>query len=71
MKTVTCRQLGGMCDEEINANSYDEMISKGMAHVKDKHPEMAENIQKMAQDDPLMVDWVKKSHETWDNAPEM
>src|SRR5436853_75000 len=41
MKTMTCRAMGGMCDEPISAETSDEMMSKGMAHLDAAHPEMA------------------------------
>lgn len=28
MKTMTCRQLGGACDKEFHANTFEEMAGK-------------------------------------------
>jgi predicted small metal-binding protein len=70
MKTLTCRQLGGMCDTAISANTSNEMMSAGMKHVEEAHPQMAADIKAMPQDDPKMVDWSKKFMETWEAAPE-
>lgn len=41
MKTLICRDMGGMCDAPITANTSDEMIGKGMVHLEEAHPEMA------------------------------
>ena len=32
MKTMTCRQLGGGCDKEFRAESFDEMGELAKAH---------------------------------------
>jgi len=70
MKTMTCAQMGGMCDAAITANTKDEMMSKGMAHLEEAHPEMAADVKKMPKDDPLMVEWQSKFDKDWDAAPE-
>lgn len=35
MKTMTCRQLGGPCDLELQAQSADEVIKAQDQHLKD------------------------------------
>lgn len=62
--------MGGMCDEAITADSHDEMIAKGMEHLKIAHPEMAVDIEKMPKDDPLMVKWAEDFKKTWENTPD-
>ena len=32
MKTMTCKQLGGACDVEFHANSFDEMADMSKKH---------------------------------------
>jgi len=32
MKTMTCRQLGGACDETFSANTFEEMAELSKAH---------------------------------------
>ena len=32
MKTMTCNQLGGACDEEFHANTFDEMAELSKKH---------------------------------------
>lgn len=70
MKTLTCAQMGGMCEEKIQGETQDEMLGKGMQHVKDAHPEMAKDISSMPADHPAMVEWSQKFDETWAAAPE-
>ena len=32
MKTMTCKQMGGACDETFSANSFEEMAELSKAH---------------------------------------
>ena len=32
MKTMTCKQLGGACDKEFHANTFDEMAEMSKTH---------------------------------------
>lgn len=34
MKTMTCRQLGGACDQAFNANSFDEIAMMVSKHAR-------------------------------------
>lgn len=70
MKTMTCRQMGGMCDEKIQGATADEMMSNGMAHLEQAHPDMAANIKTMPKDDPKMVEWSTKFMADFENTPE-
>jgi predicted small metal-binding protein len=70
MKTITCREMGGMCDTPISAETKEEMIQKGMEHVEEAHPEMAANIKAMAKDDPKMIEWSQNFDKTWEMAEE-
>jgi predicted small metal-binding protein len=36
MKKLTCRDLGGPCDEEITGNSFEEIGSRCRAHVMEQ-----------------------------------
>lgn len=69
MKTLTCRQMGGMCDEKLTAETYEGILDVGMKHVELAHPEMAENIKKMPKDDSMMVAWEKNFIKTWEETP--
>jgi predicted small metal-binding protein len=69
MKTLTCKQLGGPCDEAISAETKEEMMNKGMAHLASAHPQMAADVQAMPKDDPKMVEWAKSFDAMWENAP--
>jgi predicted small metal-binding protein len=47
MKTLTCRELGGTCDQTLSANSWDEMVKVMTKHVIDKHPDVAKQMESM------------------------
>lgn len=32
-KTVTCRELGGTCDEQFSGSTFNEIMQKGGAHM--------------------------------------
>lgn len=70
MKTMTCRQMGGMCDTKVNGASVDEMIGNGMKHVEAAHPEMAASIKSMPKDAPLMIEWQEKFMKEWAATPD-
>ena len=70
MKTMTCRELGGMCDDKMSANTSDEMMKKGMMHLEAAHPEMAKDIKAMPEGDPKMIAWGEKFKKDWDAASE-
>lgn len=71
MKTITCRAMGGMCDESVSGNTPEELIGAGMEHLKVAHPEMAKDIESMPKDDPAMVKWSEDFMKTWAETPEM
>lgn len=70
MKTMTCAQMGGMCEAAMTAETSDEMMTKGMAHLEEAHPEMAATVKAMPKDDPKMVEWSEKFMKDWEAAPE-
>ena len=70
MKTITCAQMGGPCDDAITASSSEEMMTKGMAHLESAHPQMAADVKATPKDDPKMVAWNEKFKADWAAAPE-
>lgn len=76
---MTCKQLGGPCDLEFHANSFEEMMEQsknhGMemfqkgdaAHIKVMN-EMKENMKSQVPED--MKTWVDKKKKIFDTLPE-
>jgi predicted small metal-binding protein len=68
MKTMTCRALGGKCNQKLSANSWDEMVKAMTKHVMGKHPDVAKEMEKMHNEVPKK--WGKEMRPKWDPAPE-
>lgn len=68
MKTMTCRELGGECDQELSADTWSDMVSTMTNHVMEKHPETAKEMEKMHNEDPEK--WGKEMKPKWDAAPD-
>lgn len=68
MRTMTCRELGGTCDQRLSAETWDDMVKAMTAHVMDKHPNVAEDMKKMHEKDPK--EWGREMKPKWDRAPE-
>jgi predicted small metal-binding protein len=67
MKKMTCRELGGACDQELTAESWDEMVQKMTNHVIENHPETAKEMEAMHNEDPKK--WGSEMKPKWDAAP--
>jgi predicted small metal-binding protein len=68
MKTMTCKELGGKCQQKLSANSWDEMVKVMTKHVMDKHPDVAREMEAMYKEDPKK--WGKEMKPKWDAAAE-
>ncbi len=68
---MTCKELGGECDEKIHGSTPDEMMANGMKHLEVAHPKMAADIKAMPMTDPAMVAWSEKFMKDFAAAPEV
>ena len=68
MKSMTCRELGGACDQELTAESWDGMVKIMTKHVMDNHPETAKAMMEMHNEDPKK--WGREMKPKWDAKPE-
>jgi predicted small metal-binding protein len=68
MKTMTCRELGGECDQKLSAESWDSMVKAMTKHVMERHPDVAKQMEKMHNEDPKK--WGKEMKPKWDAALE-
>src|SRR5437773_8723971 len=69
MKTMTCRELGGTCDQKLSAGSWEEMVKVMTKHVMEKHPDVAKKMEQMHNEDPKK--WGKEMKPKWEAAPEI
>ena len=65
LKTMTCNQLGGACDKEFSANTFDEMMELVKAHGMEMfqtgdaaHFEAMAKVQAMMQSPEDMQAWL-------------
>ena len=69
MKILHCKDLGGPCDAELSANSWDEMVQTMTKHVIDNHPDTAKSMEHMHAADPTQ--WGRENKPKWDAASEI
>jgi hypothetical protein len=77
MKTMTCKQLGGACDEAFTADCFDDIaeMSKthGMEMFQKQDPQHLAAMQKilaMMQDPDLLKEWSDSKQKEFDDLPE-
>lgn len=71
MKQMTCTQMGGpaSCTTTISGNTAEEMVTNGMAHIEQHHPDMATDITKMTPEETTA--WMADFQKKFDATPEM
>ncbi len=77
MKTMTCRQLGGACDTQFHANSFDEIAELSKQHgmemfqKKDEaHLKAMNKMQELMQKPEAMKEWLEKKKIEFESLPE-
>lgn len=77
MKTMTCRELGGVCDQKFHAETFGQMAELSMAHglemieKNDEEHIKAINIMKAVMQNPVtMQQWFSEKKEAFDALPE-
>jgi predicted small metal-binding protein len=68
VKSMTCKELGGKCDQRLTANSWEEMVKVMTKHVMEKHPDVAKSMEKLHGEDPKK--WGREMRPKWEAAPE-
>jgi len=75
---MTCKQLGGACDHEFQANTFDEMAEMSKQHgmemfkIGDQaHMEAMQQMQKLMQSPTDMQAWFTNRKKDFENAPEV
>jgi predicted small metal-binding protein len=77
MKTMTCRQLGGACDQEFRAASFAEIAEMSkqhgmeMFHARDEaHIQAMNEMKQLMQKPGAMDDWFERKRKEFAAAPE-
>lgn len=69
MRTMTCKQMGGVCDYKMTANTSKEMMDAGMEHIEESHPELAKKMKNMSAEENRK--WNENFMKSWDAATNM
>lgn len=77
MKTMSCKQLGGACDHNFHADTFDEIAEQSKKHAMemfsagDEAHLMAMNgMQKLMQSSEAMTQWMDNKIEEFDALPD-
>lgn len=72
MKTMICKEMGGRCDAEIQAETPEEMMEKGKQHVHESqdesHQALVKEMENISEED--MAAWEKGFREKYDATPD-
>jgi predicted small metal-binding protein len=77
MKTMTCRQLGGACDTEFHANSFEEIAEMSKQHGMEMfqkndqaHLKAMSEMQELMKKPEAMAEWFESKKNEFDSLPE-
>ena len=77
MRMMTCRQLGGACDLEFRADSFDEMAGLSKQHGMEMfqkgdqaHLQAMEEMKSLMADPNAMGEWFDGKRQEFDALPE-
>ena len=75
MKTLTCKQIGGVCDTEIKGETSGELATAASEHILEEaktdkaHEESAKEMKAIYEDKDRHAKWEKEFQEKWNAAP--
>lgn len=77
MKIMSCKQLGGACEKEFQASSFDEIAEMSkkhgmeMFHKKDEeHLKAMNEMQQLMQKPEAMKEWFEGKRKEFEELPE-
>ena len=78
MKSMTCRQLGGACELEFQANTFEEMAELSQQHGKEMHQnqdaahlEAMQAMQSLMQNPGDMEKWYESKRQELEALPKI
>lgn len=78
MKLMTCNQLGGACDAEFRAETFDEMAALSQQHGSKMHQaqdqahlEIMSQMKDLMKDPEAMGKWFASKRSEFDALPEL
>lgn len=77
MKTMICNQLGGACDKEFHAESFEDIAEMSKQHGMEMFQENDEahlkamnDMQELMKEPEAMKDWFEKKKKEFEALPE-
>ncbi len=77
MKTMTCKQLGGACEKEFHANTFEEMAQMSKKHGMDMfqsgdgaHLQAMNEMQELMKTPEVMQEWFNNKRKEFDALPD-
>ena len=77
MKTMTCNQLGGACNKEFRANTFDEIVMQSKKHGMEMfqsgdkaHLQAMTEMKTLMSDPEAMKDWMEGKRKEFDALPD-
>lgn len=77
MKTMTCKQLGGACDKEFNASSFEEIAELSKQHGMEMfqqndeaHIKAMDEMKVLMQNPAEMQNWFESKKKEFEALPE-
>lgn len=77
MKTMTCKQLGGSCDLQFHANSFEEIAEQSKKHGMDMlqkvdkpHLEAMNQMKELMNSPAAMKDWLQNKRKEFEALPD-
>ncbi|MCK5471177.1 MAG: DUF1059 domain-containing protein [Cyclobacteriaceae bacterium] len=76
MKSMTCKQLGGACDKEFHANTFEEMAEMSKKHGMEmfqmgdeEHLKAMNEMQELMKSPEAMKEWFDNRRKKFDALP--
>ena len=77
MKTMTCKQLGGACDQEFHASTFDELAEMSKKHGMEMfqtgdeaHLKAISEMQGLMKSPEAMQEWFESKRKAFDTLSE-
>ena len=77
MKTMTCKQLGGVCDEEFHAETFEEIAELAKKHGMEMfqkgdeaHMKVMGEMKELMTDPEAMKNWMDNMKKEFDALPD-
>jgi hypothetical protein len=77
MKTMTCKQLGGACDKQFSADSFEQIGEQSKKHAMEmmqtgdkEHLIAMEEMRKLMSSSEAMRDWLETKRKEFEGLPE-